>query len=62
MSLQRHKLDVKTHDSPELFPQLKNSAAVTVTEIKSDDFGHLDFLWSPAMRDHFDDLVGGTTT
>ena len=25
--------DVKTHDSPELFPQLKNSAAVTVTEM-----------------------------
>ena len=38
--------------------QLKNSAAVTVTEITARDFGHLDFLWSPAMRDHFDDLVG----
>ena len=53
---------MKSHDSPELFPQLKNSAAVTVTEIKSDDFGHLDFLWSPAMREHFDDLVGGSRT
>ena len=38
---------------------MPRSAGVTVTRVDSKDFGHLDFLWSPEMRAHFEELVGG---
>ena len=55
MKLKQRKLE-QFYNAIE-FPH--SSAGVTVTRVESKDFGHLDFLWSPEMRAHFEDLVGG---